>query len=306
MAPRAPFLHLTLRGFCLAAFAVLTRAGERGEEPDFELDTRAGFVAYRPLVRSFVEERAEDLRRRADVVLALEELAREPAARIFGRDPYETVLIPLLLDVTDACGGFDWDDQAFDRAYATLEHVLFAEERTYRALAPVIGISAPIPIEIVPGLRLRPAALDELSSHGPAAARALPPRFGAETDRTCALELEALVAGTAVPDGPALVAAAVRALRLATGGPVAAKPVLESLEGWPLPLRPAVRQTALRPPGEPTRLDVFRAEVAGRLLTPVAAAHGALADELERWESSLLSGLEVEARRPELVAALAG
>lgn len=306
MAPRAPYLHLTLRGFCLAAFAVLTHAGRRGEEPGFELDTSAGFVSYRPLVRSFVEERAEDLRRRADVALALEELAREPAAGVFGRDPYETVLIPLLLGVTDACGGFDWDDHAFDRAYARLEHALHADERTYRALAAVIGISAPVPVEIVPGLRLRPAAVEELSAHSVAAARALPPRFGAEADRTCVLELEAVVAGATVPDGAAVVASAVRALRLATGGPAAAKPVLEWLEGWPLPLRPAVRQTALRPPGEATRLDVFRAEVAGRLLTPVAAADGALAEELERWESSLLSGLEVERRRPELVAALAG
>jgi hypothetical protein len=286
---------------------VLSRAGELGSEPEYELETRGGFVEYRPLVRRFVSERAEQLRRRADVVLALEELEREPAARIFGRDPYDTLLVPLLLDVVESCGGFDWDDIAFERAYVRLERALFGGARTYRALAPVLGISAPTPVELVDGFRLRPTPVEEIAAHGPGAARAVPPRFGRDVDRWCALELEILLgAKDPVPDGPMLMAAAVRALRLATGGPVAATPVVEWIEGWPLPLRPPVRATALRPPGEPTRLDAFRAEVAVRLLAPVAGAVGAVADELDRWEASLLSGLDVESRRPQLVAALAG
>ena len=48
----------------------------------------------------------------------------------------------MLTWTAERCGGFDWQDEAFDAAYADLERTLFGTARTYVALAPVIGLSA--------------------------------------------------------------------------------------------------------------------------------------------------------------------
>src|SRR6266511_1485908 len=104
----------------------------------FEEHTAAGrpsLYEYRPLVRTFVEARADRLVTREDAKIAVEELRREPAAAIFARahagvKPTEeeallrTVLMPLLTKTAEACGGFDWDDGAFDHAYCELEQAL--------------------------------------------------------------------------------------------------------------------------------------------------------------------------------------
>ena len=103
-------------------------------------------------MREFVEERAARLRGRTDALIALEELQREPAAGIFARAHagprpseddalFRTVLVDLLVSAAEACGGFDWDDESFDRAYAELERSLFGERRAYAAVAPLVGIS---------------------------------------------------------------------------------------------------------------------------------------------------------------------
>ena len=52
------------------------------------------------------------------------------------------ILIPLLVSTAEACGGFDWDDAAFERAYAELERSLFGETRAYGALTPLVGLTA--------------------------------------------------------------------------------------------------------------------------------------------------------------------
>src|SRR6476646_12179300 len=148
MAVRAPHLHNALRAFTLGAFAYLLRELDAaGEALPFAFEEHGGrdgpaLYEYRPLVRDFVEARAGRLRGREDAVIALEELAREPAAGIYarahaGRDATEndalfrTVLVDLLLRVSESCGGFDWDDESFDRAYAELERSLFGERRAY-------------------------------------------------------------------------------------------------------------------------------------------------------------------------------
>ena len=141
MAVRAPQLHLTLRAFCLGAFVFLGRALEEGDDLPFSFEEhvqRAGpaLYEYRPLVRTFVESRASALAGRDDARIALDELLREPAAAIFSRAHagpkpseehalFRTVLVSLLISTAEACGGFDWDDRAFERAYAELEHSLF-------------------------------------------------------------------------------------------------------------------------------------------------------------------------------------
>src|SRR5204862_330489 len=115
---------------------------------------------------------------------------------------------------------------------------------------------------------------------------------GREVDRLCVLELERpLERGAAeVPDAAGELADAVTALRLATAAPLAAGPVLfERLDWRPYGIRPVLPIAATAPPGEPTRLDPFRASVAARLRPRLALADddACLADALDRWELSL-------------------
>ena len=109
---------------------------------------RPTLYEYRPLVRGFVEARAERLFARVDVQDAVADLLREPAARIFAhahegdvrderRAVYRSVLVPLLVRTAEGCGGFDWDDTAFARAYEELEASLFGEGHAYGAVAPL-------------------------------------------------------------------------------------------------------------------------------------------------------------------------
>src|SRR5436305_778846 len=130
---RAPHLHDTLRRFCLGAFAVFTRDLEDGVDLPFAFEEhgtygRPTLYEYRPLVRGFVEARAERLFARVDVQDAVADLLREPAARIFAhahegevrderRAVYRSVLVPLLVRTAEGCGGFDWDDTAYARPY---------------------------------------------------------------------------------------------------------------------------------------------------------------------------------------------
>ena len=309
MAVRAPHLHHALRGFVLGAFAYLLRELEdAGEALPFAFEEHAGSPArpalyeYRPLVRDFVEARVDRLRGRDDATIALEELVREPAAGIYARAHagagpseddalFRTVLVDLLIRVAEACGGFDWDDASFDRAYAELERSLFGERRAYVAVAPLVGLSTTTQRQLGDGIRVRAAADGELARHWPEATGLLPIGFGREADRYCVLELRgALAAGEDVPDAPAELADAVTAIRLATAAPLAAGPVLfETLDGRPYGIRPVLPIAATQPPGEPTRIDEFRGPLAAELLIRLglADADTHLAEALDRWELSL-------------------
>ena len=235
-------------------------------------------------------------------MLALDELRREPAAAIFARAHagprpsadealFRTVLLGLLVSTAEACGGFDWDDEAFDRAYGELERSLFGERRTY-ARSP--RSSASRSRRARAGSRAanpRRSGDGELARHWPEANSLAPNGFGREADRYCVLELRAaLGAGEEPPDAPAEIADAVSALRLATAAPLAAGPVLfETLDGRPFGIRPVLPIAATQPPGEPTRLDSFRGGLAAELLVRLglADADTALAEALDRWELSL-------------------
>ncbi|MBX5475158.1 MAG: hypothetical protein IRZ20_09110, partial [Thermoleophilia bacterium] len=86
---------------------------------------------------------------------------------------------------------------------------------------------------------------------------------------------------------------AVTAIRLATAAPVAAGPVIfERLDWRPYGIRPVLPIAATPPPGEPTRLDPFRASVAASLRPKLALADddARLGDALDRWELSLFQG----------------
>ena len=308
MVPRSPPLHHALRAFTLGAFAFLLRElDEAGETLPFafeEHDRRDGptLYEYRPLVASFVEERADRLRGRDDALIALEELAREPAAAIYarahaGRDPsaddalFRTILLDLLIRVAEACGGFDWDDESFDRAFGDLERSLFGERRAYAAVAPLVGLSTGLQRVLSEGIRVRPVADGELARHWPEAKGLLPPGFGSEPDRYCVVEYRVgLDAGEDVPDAPAEIADVVSAIRLATAAPLAAGPVLfETLDGRPYGIRPVLPIAATQPPGEPTKLDEFRGSLAAELLIRLGLVDvdTNLAEALDRWELSL-------------------
>ena len=307
MAVRAPHLHLILRSFCLGAFVFLGRALEEGDDLPFAFEEhvqRGGpaLYEYRPLVRTFVESRASALAGREDARIALDELLREPAAAIFARAHagsrpseeqalFRTVLLALLIATAESCGGFDWDDISFERAYAELERSLFGAARAYAAVAPLVGISVVTQVELGDGIRIRAAATGELAHHWPEAQGLLPRDFGREVDRYCVLELErGLETGAEPPDAPAELADAVSALRLATAAPVVAGPVLfERLDWRPFGIRPVLPIAATQPPGEPTRLDSFRGELARELLSRLALADAdtPLAEALDRWELSL-------------------
>ena len=289
-------------------FAYLLRELEdEGDRLPFAFEEHGGAAGpalyeYRPLVRDFVEARADRLRGREDATIALDELAPRAGGRhllararrrrpVRGRRLFRTVLVDLLIRVAEACGGFDWDDTSFDRAYAELERSLFGERRTYVAVAPLVGITTGIQRELGEGVRVRAAADGELACHWPEAKGLLPSGFGREPDRYCVIELRsALGNGEDVPDAPAEIADAVSAIRLATAAPLAAGPVLfETLDGRPYGIRPVLPIAATQPPGEPTWLDEFRGPLAAELLIRLglADADTNLAEALDRWELSL-------------------
>lgn len=331
MAVRAPHLYRTLRCFCLAGFSLLAADVEAGEEIPFAFEEhaagrgRAALYEYRPLVRSYVDARCERLGSLADARIAVEELSREPSAAVYAaahvgrRGPrgdealLRTIILPLLADVAQAAGGVDWSDEAFDRAYAGFERTLLGERRVYAAVAPVVGLSVGQRLELADGLRLRHAAAGELAAHWPEASGLLPDGFGREPDRLCLLELERTLAPDAgsVPDAPGELADAVSALRLATAAPVAAGPVLfERLDWRPLGIRPVLPIAATEPPGEPTRLDAFRARLTADLLARLGRADDdlELAEALDRWELSLFAEepFRSEQLREALTALLGG
>jgi hypothetical protein len=322
VALRAPHIYRSLRAFALGAFRLFSEDDLPFAFEEHASPGRPALYEYRPLVRSFLESRASQLAQRPDARIAIDDLRNEPAARIFSRAHagprsteddalFRTIVVPLLISTAEACGGFDWDDVAFERAYAELEASLFGDGHAYGAVAPLVGISCGTQIELGDGIRVRIAATGELAAHWPEAQGLLPQYFGREVDRMCVLELErSLDRGDAEPpDAPGEFADAVTALRLATAAPVAAGPVLfERLDWRPFGIRPVLPIAATQPLGEPTRLDEFRgrlaADLRGRLLLADEDPH--LADALDRWELSLFQDdpFRVEQLRQSLASLL--
>jgi hypothetical protein len=303
VAVRAPHLYRSLRAFCLGAFRLFVDAQLPFAFEEHASYGRPALYEYRPLVRGFLETHAADLQARQDASDAVEDLRREPSARIFARAHagprasegealFRTVVLPLLISTAEACGGFDWDDASFERAYAELETSLFGDGHAYAAVAPLVGLSAGSTIELGDGIRVRAAATGELAAHWPEAQGLLPQGFGRETDRLCVLEVERDLRRGDVepPDAPAEVADVVTALRLATAGPIAAGPVLfERLDWRPYGIRPVLPIAATQPAGEETRLDAFRGGVAAELRPrlPLADEDPELGEALDRWELAL-------------------
>jgi len=324
VALRAPHLYTALRAFALDAFRLFSV-----EDVPFAFEEhvsvgRPALYEYRPLVRSFLESQASRLAHRGDARAVVAELRNEPAARIFSRAHagprsseddalFQTVVVPLLIATAEGCGGFDWDDAAFDRAYVELEQSLFGNGHAYVAVAPLVGVSIGRAVDLGDGLRIRTADPGELAQLWPEARGLLPRDFGREVDRTCVLELERQLAhgDGEPPDAPGEIADAVTALRLATAAPIAAGPVLfERLDWRPYGIRPVLPIAATQPNGEPTRLDELRGRLAADLRERLIAADEDphLADALDRWELSLFQDepFGAEQLRASLAALLGG
>ena len=302
---RAPHLYESLRAFCLAAFAA-----ERGAQIPFAFEehaTREGpsLYEYRPLVRGFVEEQAPTLRRLPDARNAIDDLNREPAAAIFARSHagvgdtgddalFRSILLPMLTWTAERCGGFDWQDEAFDAAYLDLERTLFGTARSYVALAPLVGLSAGSDADLGDGITVRPLVAGEISHLWPEAQGLMPPEFGRDVDRLLVLELKRELEPdeAEAPDAAAELADAVTALRLATAGAIAAGPVVfERLDFRPLRIAPLLPIAATQPRGEAARLDKVRARLAADLRVRLTLADDdrELGEALDRWELSLFS-----------------
>ena len=320
MAVRSPHLYAAVRGFCLAAFAELAPRAGGGEIP-FVLDEHgSGLYEYRPLVRDHVEGRAFWLAKLPDAGIALGELRREPAAAIFAphrddasidRALFHAVLLPVLSRTAKACGGFDWEDGAFERIYTELERSLFGAGRSYAAVAPLVGLSIPERMVLRNGITVHPSSPQDLALRWPEASDLLPPRFGEEEGRQSVVELERELSGADLPDAPAELAAAVTALRLATGAPAAAGPVvLERLDWLPLGARPLPGLAATEPAGDAGRLDPWRGGLAAELLARLGSFEDdlELADALARWELALFEDepARSEYLRESLAALLGG
>ena len=193
-AVRAPHLYRSLRCFCLGAFHVLS-----AEDVDLPFAFEQHASRGRPSSTSTGRSCATSSRRArgsSRVVRTRSSRCRtcaaEPAAGDLRRGRrFKSVLLPLILRVSESCGGFDWDDAAFDRAYAELEQTLFSGRRAYAAVAPLIGLSLGGGARArAKGLRVRHAATGELAKHWPEAQALLPPEFGRDTDRLCVIELQ--------------------------------------------------------------------------------------------------------------------
>ena len=326
---KSPSLYRALRNFCLGSFFALAEELEAGADLPAALTEHAGpnrptLYEYRPLVGAFVEQRAGWLGQREDATSALVALKDEPAAGIFARaHAHEhagedealrrTILIPLLVRSAERCGGFDWEDGAFDSAYDELERSLFGERRSYAALVPLVGLTAGGEIDLGGGLRVRPAAAGELAAHWPEASRLLPRDYGREWDRTLVAEL-AVDLDTAVPqvpDAPSVFGRAISALRLATPGAIAAGPVLfERLDWRPYDVKPMPPLAAQLPTGEATRLDPFRGRLAAELIRRLEhpGDDHDLPEALERFEIALFhrGPLRADELREALVLLLGG
>ena len=219
---------------------------------------------------------------------------RHPAFGEAGDDAlFRSILLPMLSWTAERCGGFDWQDEAFESAYLDFEQTLFGTARTYVALAPVVGLSAGNDVELGE-IRLRPIVAGEISQLWPEARGLMPPEFGRDVDRLLVLELHRELAATEAepPDAAAELADAVTALRLATAGAIAAGPVVfERLDFRPLRVSPILPIAATQPRGEPTRLDKVRAKLAADLRErlPLADEDRELGEALDRWELSLFS-----------------
>ena len=304
-------LREPLLRFVQAAFALAAREIANGGEVPFVLDAHEGgdsaLYSYRPLYSAFLDERRTLILALPDARRALALLEATPGAVEYARlhigdevDDREAlraaVLWPLAVQIAEREDGFECPDEAFDAIFAPLDRGVAGSRHLYDALAPLVGVlvSEP-PADLGRGVSLVRADVRDIAAGWPEASLLVPPGFGTEPDRRCALAVTLeLAAGERPPRLAELVEDAVRALRLVSGAPVATGPVgFERIDGAPRPPVPLTSAASHHVPGAHYRFDLHLLVVA----RAIALRIGALAPRDARREALALfeRALRVEA-----------
>lgn len=246
-------LREPLLRFVQAAFALAARDIANGNEVPFVLDSHEGreaaLYSYRPLYGAFLDERRALILALPDARRALAVLEATPGAVEYARlhvgdavDDREAlrvaVMWPLAVQIAEREDGFECPDEAFDAIFAPLDRGVAGSRHLYDAMAPLVGVllSEP-PAELGRGVSIVRAEVGDIAAGWPEASGLVPPGFGGEPDRRCALAVTLeLDPGERPPLLPALIEDAVRALRLVSGAAIATGPVgFERIDGSPRP-----------------------------------------------------------------------
>ena len=145
---------------------------------------------------------------------------------------------PLAVQIAEREDGFECPDEAFDAIFGPLDRGVAGSRHLYDAMAPLVGVlvSEP-PADLGRGVSLVRADVGDIAAGWPEASLLVPPGFGGEPDRRCALAVTLeLDPGERPPRLADLIEDAVRALRLVSGAAVATGPVgFERIDGGPRP-----------------------------------------------------------------------
>ena len=259
-------LREPLLRFVQAAFALAARDLANGGEVPFVLDAHEGresaLYSYRPLYGAFLDERRSLILALPDARRALALLEATPGAVEYARlhvgdevDDREAlraaVMWPLAVQIAEREDGFECPEEAFDAIFAPLDRGVAGSRHLYDAMAPLVGVlvSEP-PVDLGRGVSLVRADVGDIAAGWPESSLLVPPGFGGEPDRRCALAVTLeLDPGERPPRLAGLVEDAVRALRLVSGAAIATGPVgFERIDGGPAPARRAdLRGLASRP-----------------------------------------------------------
>ena len=247
-------LREPLLRFVQAAFALAARDLANGDEVPFVLDAHEGrehsaLYSYRPLYSAFLDERRALILALPDARRALALLEATPGAVDYARlhvgegvDDREAlraaVMWPLAIQIAEREDGFECPDEAFDAIFGPLDRGVAGSRHLYDAMAPLVGVllSEP-PADLGRGVSLVRADVGDIAASWPEASLLVPPGFGGEPDRRCALAVTLeLEPGERPPRLADLVENAVRALRLVSGTAIATGPVgFERIDGGPRP-----------------------------------------------------------------------
>ena len=246
-------LREPLLRFVQATFALAARDIANGNEVPFVLDSHEGresaLYSYRPLYGAFLDERRALILALPDARRALALLEATPGAVEYARlhvgdavDDREAlrvaVMWPLAVQIAEREDGFECPEEAFDAIFAPLDRGVAGSRHLYDAMVPLVGVllSEP-PADLGRGVSIVRAEVGDIAAGWPEASGLVPPGFGGEPDRRCALAVTLeLEPGERPPVLPALIEDAVRALRLVSGAAVATGPVgFERIDGSPRP-----------------------------------------------------------------------
>src|SRR3954469_5602503 len=282
-------LREPLLRFVQAAFALAQRDLANGAEVPFVLDEHEGrgaaLYSYPPLYGGLLPERRALILALPDARRAMMLLEATPGAVEYARlhvgdavDDREAlraaIMWPLAIQIAEREDRFECPEEAFDAIFAPLDRGVAGSRHLYDAMAPLVGVlvSEP-PADLGRGVSLVRADVGDIAAGWPEASLLVPPGFGGEPDRRCALAVTLeLDPGARPPRLAELVEDAVRALRLVSGAPVATGPVgFERIDGAPRPPVPLTSAASRHVPGAHYRFDLHLLVVARAVALRIGA-----------------------------------